>query len=409
MKKIKFLGKWLIAKKKRLLVFGIIAAMLGFGGYKLLSKNNSQVTYQTSKVEKGTIVSAISASGKVISAGILPISTEATGIVKKIYVKDGDRVIVGQKIAEFILDQIGAQKHASSYASYVGAQNSLIAANNSYRSAQASADVVLDAVKGHDTDETLIQKETRTKVEVARDNAFYGIKLAEANLSSLSLSYRLSSPVITAPYGGIIDSIGLVEGMVLEGSGGGSDAGSSNVRVAVVRNNANPIVVTLSEVDVAKVQIGQKATVMFDSLIDKTFTGVVASVDRIGAVSSNVTSYAAKIRLDFTSDEIRPNMAATANIVLQTKTDVLIIPKSGIVTTDGQTTAKVLTNEVYTEVVVEIGLSSDNGVEVISGLSLGDEVVTGTNSADSGYLTTQTRSVFSSGFGGGTGGVRVAR
>ncbi len=70
-------------------------------------------------------------------------------------------------------------------------------------------------------------------------------------------------------------------------------------RIATIENNATPVVnVTASETDVPKIKIGQKATISFDSITEKTFTGVVATVDRIGTTSSNVTSYGVNIKLD---------------------------------------------------------------------------------------------------------------
>ena len=84
-------------------------------------------------------------------------------------------------------------------------------------------------------------------------------------------------------------------------------------RVATISLSGTPIVeVSLSEVDVNKVKIGQRAIVTFDSLTDKTFTGVVATLDRLGSTSSNLTSYIANIKLDSKSSEILPNMAGVS-------------------------------------------------------------------------------------------------
>jgi len=265
----------------------------------------------------------------------------------------------------------------------------------------ATAEKVLDEVKGHDKDETFTQKESRTKAEVARDNAYDGMKSAEANLAAASLSYRSTTPIITAPFSGVIGSINLVEGMVLESAA--STTSINSQRVAVIKGDSLPVIsVGLSEVDVPKVKVGQKVTVTLDSLADKTFTGVVATVDRVGATISNVTSYTAKIKLDSASGEILPNMAATANVILDTKTEVLIAPASAISTRDGISIARVLKNGKEEEIQVEAGLVSDTGVEIISGLAEGETVITGTISAarSSG---TQTRSIFSGGFGIGGG------
>ena len=407
MGKIKNLLSWFFARKSRLLISVVLILLVGF----IVVRNRKSDTtneYQTATAQKGTIVSTVSASGKVLTTNTLSISTEASGVVKKVYVKDGDKVVAGQKLAEITLDSAGLEKNAQAYASLVSAQNSVNSANNSYRSAQASAEKVLDEVKGHDTDETLAQKETRTKAEVARDNAYDQTKSAQANLASSSLNYRSTSPIITAPFSGIIESVNLVEGMVLESSTSTTNINSQ--RVAVIKGDSLPVInVTVSELDVPKVKVGQKVTVTLDSVSGKTFTGVVATIDRVGSVSSNVTSYSANIKLDSSDSAILPNMAATANIILETKTDVIKIPSGAITTTNGENFANVLKNGAESQLPVTVGISSDSETEIVSGLSEGDVVVSGSaaKSSTSG-TSTQTRSVFST-FGGGGGNLRIAR
>lgn len=403
-KLVSFWG-WLKSDRRRLIGIVVIILLLVFGYLRIRASAASKIQFQTSTVQKGTVVSTISASGKAISTSVLPINTQASGIVAKVYVKDGDEVVKGQKIAQITLDSDGALAFAKATASLISAQNSLDNANNNYRSSQASLANTYDQLSGHASDESLSQKETRTKAEVANDNAYNGVKGAQANLTSAALAYQESSPTIVAPSSGIVTNINLVEGMVITASTNSTTGAVSSQRIAVIKNEATPIVdVTLGETEVPNVQIGQKATVTFDSIIDKTFTGTVATVDRIGTVSSNVTSYDVNIKLDSGSDLILPNMAATADIIVNTATDVLFVPSTALTTQNGSTLAKTLVNGKEVDVPVEIGISSDTDTSIISGLSEGQEVITGTQTE--GSTSTQNRSVFSSGFGGG-GGARV--
>ncbi len=353
-----------------------------YGGSK-----TSATTYQTAKIEKGTLVSSIMASGNVLTTNTLSISTESSGVVKKVYVKDGDKVVVGQKLAEITLDSAGTLANTKAWAS-------LTAAQNSYRSSQASLANVYDQIKGHESDETFVQKETRTKAEVTNDNAW-------ANLVTANLTYKQTSPIISAPFSGIIGSVNLVEGMVLTSAN--STTSINSQRVAVIKGDSLPVVsVSLSEVDVPKVKVGQKVVVTLDSVTGKKFTGVVATVDRVGSTSNNVTSYPANIKLDSSSESILPNMAATANIILETISGVLIAPAASIETKNETSYIKVLKNGNQTLTEVVLGLSTDNGVEIKSGISEGEVVITGTSSSSSKSTTTSTKSVFSS-VGGGMG------
>jgi len=142
--------------------------------------------------------------------------------------------------------------------------------------------------------------------------------------------------------------------------------------------------------------------------MDKTFTGEVVSVDRVGSISNNVTSYPVIIKFDTSSDQILPNMAATANIIIDTKSDVLIISSAAVSYQGEQSSVKVLDDEKEITVSVKVGISNDTQLEIESGLNLGDIVVIGTTAS-----TQSSQSQNSSGgiFGGevrvpGAGGLR---
>ena len=402
MKKIKDIFSWIMRDKKRTLVAVFVLSLIIFGIYKVAIPKNKSPQYQTSVVEKGTIVSSITASGTIISSNINNITTQASGTVKKVYISDGDEVKKGQVIAEIELDTQGAQNQAQAYSSYLSASIGLTSANNGYRSAQASAEKVLDDVKGHDADETFAQKETRTKAEVARDNAYDSIRLAVAKLTSAALDYQTNSPIITAPVSGIVKSVTIAEGMNL-GTTESASGSRANQRVATIATGGMPIATfNVSEIDVSSIKPDQKASITLDSIPDTTFTGKVVSVDRVGAITNNVTTYPIIIKFDTTSDRILPNMAVAANIIIDLKSDVLVVPSVAIKTQAGQSTVTIMNNKQEQSVTVEVGLSNDTQSEIISGLQEGDVVVTGTVSTSlSGQSTTNTgRTIFSG--GGGT-------
>lgn len=396
---------WFASDKKRWIIVLIAVSILIYGIWKVVNRSETNTpSYQTDTVKRGTVVSTVSASGKVLTTNILSISTQASGVVKKVYVKDGDKVVAGQKLAEITLDSDGTLANAKAYASLISAQNSVNSSNNSYRSTQASLAVIYDQLKGHDNDETLLQKEQRTKSEVANDNAYDQTRQAAANLVSSSYSYRLSSPIITAPFAGTIQSVNLVEGMVLSSSTSTTNINSQ--RVAVLKGDSLPVVnVSLSEVDVPKVNVGQKVTITFDSIVGKTFTGRVATIDKVGTVSNNVTSYSANIKLDSSSDQIFPNMAASADIIIETAVDVLYVPSISLITQNGTVMAKTLVNGSESDIEVVVGISSESNTQIISGITEGTIVITGTTTKSTSTTKTTTgSSVFSSGLRGMGGG-----
>lgn len=386
--KIKTFWAWLRADRRRLMAGAMLAVIVFSILYVVFRGSKNKVTYQTSTVTKGPIVSSVSASGQILASNFMNVDTQATGIVKAVYVKDGDKIYAGQKLAEITLDSDGALANAKAW------QN-LSAAQNSYRSSQASLANVYDQIKGHDTDETFTQKETRTKAEVANDNAYVALLAA-------SLAYRQTSPIITAPVSGTVDNITIVPGMILAGSSSGATTSSN--RVAVVTSEGNPLATfNVSEVDVSRVKQGQKATITLDSISGKTFTGRVLSVDKVGTVSSGVTNYLVVVGFDKDATEVLPNMAATANIVVESKDDTLLIPAEAVQTLGEINTVRVLRNGKVNGVRIEVGLSSETQIEVTSGLSEGDVVITGFSTGGNSRTGAST-SPFSTFRVGGAGG-----
>lgn len=373
--KIVAIFKKIFSSRKKTAVVAIVVLLAIIVGWRALGNRKEQPQLQTAEVQKGTIVSSISASGTVLTANTFFVTTSATGVVKEVYVSDGETVTKGQRLAKIEVDTEGAQAYTSAYASYISAVNSLKSAENNYRSTQATLEKVYDEIKGHDKDETFAMKETRTKAEVANDNAYDAIQVAKVKLSSTILDYQVSSPIITAPASGIVTSITLVKGMNIGSQDTTSDTRTSQ-RVAVIEFEGTPIgSFSLSEIDVSQVKTGQKATITLDSISDKTFTGKVVGVDRIGTVTSGVTNYPVIIQFDTGSEQILPNMTATAEIIIEAKENVLWVPPQAITKQAGQTIVRVLVNGKPQERQVEVGLETSSQAEITSGLSEGETIV----------------------------------
>ncbi|MDO8461187.1 MAG: hypothetical protein Q7S38_01955, partial [bacterium] len=120
-------------------------------------------------------------------------------------------------------------------------------------------------------------------------------------------------------------------------------------------------------------------------------------------ITNGVTNYLITIKLDTESPEIFPNMAATTNIIIETKSDVLLVPSAVIQTQSGQSYVRILRNRAEVQIPVEVGISGDTQTEITSGLSEGDEVITGTITNSSSQ---RNGSVFGTGTGGGAGAFR---
>lgn len=409
-----------LIKHKFLSLAAFIIVVLLIAWQTSSAKSNKPV-YQTAKVEKGTVISTVNVSGQVATAGTIAITSQASGIIKNIFVKNGDHVLSGQNLVEITPDQQSLQRQTQAYASYLMAKTTLDAANQTLFSLQS------DMFTKWNTYMTLAQNSTYTNSDGSPNTVnrqlplFYSplddwlsseakyknqqgvIAQTQSAVSSNWAAYQAVSPLITAPVDGTVKDITLVDGMTVttQLNNQGTAAVSQKIASIVTGNNA-VAQFSLSEIDVDKVKEDQKATITLDALPGMTFTGHVIGVDTSGVVSSGVTNYPVTIQFDSPIAKILANMSATANIITATKDNALLVPTSAIQTQGGQSVVRILNKGQVQFVTVETGISSDSQTEITSGLSVGDDVITGTT----GGSSSGARSVFSTGFGGGGGALR---
>ena len=216
--------------------------------------------------------------------------------------------------------------------------------------------------------------------------------LNDANNKLQDALNALNDYAIKAPFAGTIAKITVKL----------QDQASPSTAMATLLTQAKIAVVTLNEVDVSKVQNGQRATLTFDAVPNLTIAGTVSSVDSIGTVTQGVVNYTVKVLFTTEDDRIKPGMSVSAAIITDTHTDVLTVPNAAVKQVNGQATVQVLNmtqtaptvntpagsslsaNQGVTSPTppetraVEVGLSNDQLTEITSGLVEGDQVVTRT-------------------------------
>jgi macrolide-specific efflux system membrane fusion protein len=439
-----FIGKvrdFLFKSKKRAIITLIVVVLLIFAAGRVFGAKKPQATYQTATVERGTLVVSVSESGQIVSTGELPVQTLASGIVGNVYVKNGDTVTKGQKIMDIIPDQSTTQALAQASANYQQAQDAYNSAVAGKTAAQAALEKDRATVITASSNENIAVNKASAKQNNPATGSLYtqndldviestltsaretfsadekkylsadtAIAAASSSLASAQQSYQQLTTTVTAPTDGTIENlayapgIGISAGSLSVSTGTGSNSSSSSRSlntIAQIQTSADTkpaATFNLSEVDAPKVQQGQHATLTLDAFPDKTFTGTVIGVNREGAVSSGVTNYPVTVQLDSGYENMSPNMSATANIIIDTKTDVLLVPSAAVQTSNGQSTVRVLKNGKISAVDVTVGESSDTQTEITSGLNEGDTVVIG------GLTQSNTSSPFSRNLFGGFGG-----
>ena len=217
----------------------------------------------------------------------------------------------------------------------------------------------------------------------------------------------LSHYTLRAPFDGVVANVNWHKGDQL------SSASTATTLVADQRFAQ----ISLNEVDVAKVAVGQKATLTFDALPNLTIAGKVAEIDTLGTVSQGVVTYNVKIAMDSQDERVKPGMSVSAAIITEVKQDALLIQNSAVKTQGGNHYVEVLdtlsggasatnlasqgvtSSNPPQRVAVEVGASNDTMTEIVSGLNEGDLVVVRTITS-----TTVTATPIGQ---GGLGGIRI--
>ncbi|RJQ31847.1 MAG: HlyD family efflux transporter periplasmic adaptor subunit [Actinobacteria bacterium] len=398
-----------MVKNNKVLFSVIVIVALG-GSYLLFGRGSSksQVQYVTSAAEKGTLTASVSGSGNVVVDKIATVDPTITGTVADLSVKVGDSVKKGQLLFKIENDQLGVSV-SKAWASYQQALNNLESAKVSKKQAQAD----LNAAKsGGSTSgggsgnsaQTVTTKATYTKdqIKVLEEKvklADSSINVAEQNVSAVYEDYLNQQSIaakrtVTAPIAGIVNQVNIKNGDDLgkttssvastgssSSSTGSSSSSSSSKQSPIVIGDLGTIKaqVSVNEVDIPNVKVGQKTTLKFDALEGVSLTGKVEKIDSLGTVSQGVVTYNVTIAFDSSDIRVKPEMSVSATIITKVKHDVIIIANSAL-KSDGENGhyVQVLRGKTPVRRVVEVGLANTTETEIISGLEEGEKVITQT-------------------------------
>jgi HlyD family secretion protein len=357
---------------------------------------------QLGKAELSDIARSVVATGKVQPITKVEVKSKASGIVTRLDTDINAHVKQGQVLAQLdqqeILDQVAAQK----------AQ--LTAAQSNARAAAAS--IEYDRVNAQAPDLPMYKNTYDRNLEMSkqgvvskqslddaqqkylsavntRDKAVSQIsvdtsKLRQAqaqvaqNQASLKqLEEQLSYTTITSPMDGTILSRDVEIG----------DAVSS----ILVLGSTATLVMTIGDItqvyvqgkvdesDIGKVYLGQAARIKVESFKDKTFEGKVTKIAPLGVEKDNVTTFEVRVSIDNPGGELKANMTANAEILLEEHKKVLTVPEQAVLY-DKDRNASVEVPDPKTKtgrrkVDIKAGISNGTKTEVLAGLKSGDTVI----------------------------------
>jgi HlyD family secretion protein len=329
-------------RKKKTYIWLVIILAVVFGGYYYLNSKKPKTTYTTQNVTRGTLARTVSVTGKLFSKDQVDLAFPVIGgEVVWLDAEVGQHVTKGQVLAKFdsrsLLESVRQAEQEVKY--------------------QKRTFAHMDDNKAFDNDQELAQ---RAK-----------IKEAESALQVAKINFYKS--VLTAPVDGVIVAKNIEKGEV---------ALVNSPILTIARSSELEIQSNVPESDIVKLQVGQKANVIFDALpSEDILSAEVTEIDPASTVIQDVVYYRVKFKLNAPDARLKIGMSEDIDVLTASKDNVLMIPLRAVKTEGKERFVEVLKDEVNNvteKIKITTGLEGDEGmVEVASGnLKEGDKVIT---------------------------------
>ncbi len=378
----------------------------------IIGGNDDSVEVETAKADEITIVETVSATGKIQPEIEVKISSEVSGEIIDLPVKEGQVVKKGDLLVK-INPMIYASGVKRSVSNLSGSRAGLSQADANFKEAKSN----------FERNQTLYEKGIISKsdwekaiasfesAKASKQSAYYNVESATATVTESK--DNLGRTTIYSPADGTISSLGVELGERVLGTQ--QMTGTELLRVANLNNME--VEVDVNENDIVKVNIGDSTKIQVDAYLKKEFKGVVTSISNSASTATTadqVTNFKVKVRIlkesyedllkgkPATYSPFRPGMTATVDIITKRKEKVIGVPISSVVVKadtaatkkyeikDEPENKKVTSkNDKKYECVfvkegnkakirvVKTGIQDDTNIEILSGLKKGDIIITG--------------------------------
>ncbi len=352
-------------------------------------------------VQRGDLTIDITAVGNLALSHTEDLAFEIAGTVEEVLMEEGDAVLEGQVLAK--LDMSEWQDELESLENQVTAEerdllqteNNLEKAEQSLEQAKYNLNEAEDNLQFTEARYS-IDMVSKAAVEMAEQRvviaeqsviiAETGLEIAEANLKAAEQSLEdareelnealETSPEITAPFDGFITMVNVE---------GGDEVLKGTVAVQLADPNKFEADVLVSEMDILQVKLGGSAWVQVDAVQGLSLSAEVTHISPTATIQAGVVNYKVKVKIQslqamptMTPEgfQLREGLTVTVSIVVDERTDVLLIPNSAIIRQGQQTYVQVMSPDGITEErLIQTGISDWQYTEVTDGLSEGEKIV----------------------------------
>lgn len=413
----------MVKSKKKIIIGSIVILVIGVMIILISTRNNGNqgIEVETAKVERHKIVETVTATGRIQPKTKVKISADVAAKITGLNVKEGEWVEKGKFLVQLDRERFLAAKESAEANLKASESNATLAKENMFKAEKDYARIKELFEQNLETQANLDQAYAADKAEKARYNsALQQVEQAKAALKQAKDD--LSKTTIYAPMSGTISELNKEVGEIALGSQFQED-----VIMIISELSGMETLVNVDENDVVSVSVGDSATIEVDALPDQVFHGVVSEIASSATITGSgtldqKTEFEVKISITDPGRELRPGMTASSDIITETREDALGIPiqcvtvrtpeqlkkkepeAGGAAVADSSSEENYVTDkDGFVEVVfivedgiakakqVKTGIQSETHIEIIEGLSEGEEIVTGSYRAISQTLQNQSQ------------------
>ncbi|ADZ69929.1 efflux RND transporter periplasmic adaptor subunit [Polymorphum gilvum] len=311
------------SRLRRRAVYILLAlAIGGAAAYRFAYMDGSEggVRYVTERVTRGDMTISVTATGTVEPTNQVDISSELSGMIRKVGADYNDRVAAGQVLAELDTDKLNAEV-AHARASLRAKQAALLEATATVEEKRSALDRMRRLM-----DRSVVAQSNLEEAQAAYDRALAGVESAEAAIEVAKADLQiaetnLQKACICSP----------IDGIVLDRQVDPGQYVASSLQAPVLFTVAEDLSemdlrVDIDEADVGLVREGQTASFTVDAYPDRVFPATIHKVRYAPESAEGVVTYKAELKVDNGELLLRPGMTATAEIVIEEARDVLMVP-----------------------------------------------------------------------------------
>nr|MBP3724216.1 efflux RND transporter periplasmic adaptor subunit [Campylobacter sp.] len=369
-------------KKKIIIACAFIGVVLVL--YFVFFNKPKEQAIITATVKKQNLTQSVEAVGEVFAQNLVDVGAQASGQIKELYVKVGDKVKKGDKIAQ--IDQVTQQNKLDQQLSMLESLNAkLNSANISYEVAKQQ----------YQREQKLAEFNASSKENL--ENYKNSFSLAGANLKEIKAQIaqtkieietaktNLGYTNITAPLDGTIVSVPVEIGQTINA------VQSTPTVVNIADLTKMEIKMKISEGDITKIKVGNEVIYSVLSETSKKLKGKISSIDpglttlsdggyssssnsNLGSSSSAVYYYA-KVKIDNDDEFLRIGMTTQNTIIVNQIKDAIVVPTLAIRTDEEGSFVLIKDKDTIQKARVEVGITTDINTQIISGLNEGQVVV----------------------------------